>query len=240
VGNSGNDAWDAVRTAGGYATLAPSGTPSTNYNGLPSQNSITEVEMAIRSAQLSQRKIFTDAGLSPVGQIFTSFYFDASGTQSTRDIPLPLHSYYLGFFPTKYFHSELPRPVCGAANYLRTRVIDMLQRAKPITVEVWNTDEVSCTCSTGGISPSPVTSSACSLVLGYELNLWDIDWMKRSFTDGNCPGYKNGRTVVTLGTSVTRPGENVSLADGYPGLIYNFEMSSTGNTLTNWRSMHKR
>jgi len=234
----GNDAWDQRRS--GYIIGAVVGTLGTNYNGGPTNNSITEVEMAIRSAQLSQRTIFGGgAGLSPIGQIFTSFYFDTTNTtSSSRDVPLPLQSLFLGFFPTKFFYSE--NAACNTATYIADRVVDALRRPKPITIEVWNTDEVPCVCVTGGISPSLVTSSSCNRVLGYELNIWDIDWLKGAFTDGNCPGYRNGRTVVRLDTSSTRPGESPSVPDGFPGMLYTFEMSSVGTTLADWRSMHKR
>jgi len=233
----GNDAWDQRRS--GYG-INGAGTLGVDYNGGPTNNSITEVEMAIRSAQLSQRTIFNGGGgLSPIGQIFTSFYFDSSNTtSSSRDVPLPLQSLFLGFFPTKFYYSE--NAACSDPTFIQDRVIDALRRPKPITIEVWNTDEVPCVCVTGGISPSLVTSSSCNRVLGYELNIWDIDWLKGAFTDGNCPGYRNGRTVVRLDTSSNRPGEQPAVPDGFPGMLYTFEMSSVGTTLANWRSMHKR
>jgi len=245
TGFFGNDAWDQRRLPPGYYITAQVGTLGQNYDGQPFENSLTEVEMAIRSAQLSQRTIFNNGtggnGLSPIGQIFTSFYFDASGVASPRDIPLPLHSFYLAFFPTKFYHVE-DINTCGQAEYLTQRVISMLRTSKPVTVEVWNTEEVPCVCTTTGtISPSPVSSSsACNKVLGYELNVFDIDWLKSAFTDGNCPGYKNGRTVVRLDTTTNDPLETLNTANGYPGLMYNFEMSSQATTLAHWRSMHKR
>jgi len=246
--DAGKDAWDQRRTRTsfntGYYISSVVGTMGTNFAGEPSNNSLTEVEMAIRSAQLSQRTIFNNGvgnnDLSPTGQIFTSFYFDASGVTTVRDIPLPLHSYYLAFFPTKFYYSE-DINTCGSSSYLTERVIDNLLRNKPITIEVWNTEEVPCVCTTTGtISPSPTgNSSACNKVLGYELNILDIDWLKSAFTDGNCPGYKNGRTVVRLDTLTSNPLEARD-GSGYPGLMYNFEMSSQATTLAHWRSMHKR
>jgi hypothetical protein len=239
----GNDAWDELRR---FYPILGAGTLGVNYNGQPFNNSLTEVEMAIRSAQLSQRTVFNNGSggnkLAPNGQIFTSFYFDASGTTSTRDIPLPLHSYYLAFFPTKFYHVETAGLNCATSDYINKAVEFMLKSPKPITIEVWNTDETPCVCtSSGSISPSPVSSSsACNKVLGYELNVFDIDWLKSAFTDGNCPGYKNGRTVVRLDTSTANPLETVNGANGYPGLMYDFEMSSQATTLANWRSMQKR
>jgi len=235
---TGNDAWDERRR---FYGIVGAGTLGVNYNGGAANNSITEVEMAIRSAQLSQRTIFNGgAGLSPIGQIFTSFYFDTTGTtDSARNVSLPLQSLFLGYFPTKFYYSETLLG-CGTAAYPTQRIVDSLRRPKPITIEVWNTDEVSCDCITGGISPSFVTSSACNRVLGYELNIWDIDWLKGAFTDGNCPGYRNGRTVVRLDTASLRPGEQPNVPNGFPGLLYTFEMSSVGTTLAGWRSMQKR
>jgi len=231
----GDDTWDARRA--GYRC---SGAPCPDYQS-PFNNSITEVEMAIREMLLDQRVVLNDPlGLQFRGQSFTSFYFDDdSFDKSPQGGKSTLSSFFLGHFPTKFYYAEGDLGVVGArqANYLNKAVLALLKMGKPIDILVWNIDETPCTCTNAAISPARTAS--CNQVLGHELNIWDIKWLKKSFTDGNCGSYRNGRTEVHLKTSLADPGEQYT-NDSYPGLLYTFEMSSeTGKTLTNWRSMSK-
>jgi hypothetical protein len=250
---TGNDAWDEFRRT--YGIGGTVGTLGVHYNGLPYNNSITEVEMAVRRSGLSQRGVFdgADPGLQTEGQIFTSFYFDGDSFDKSGNSSTTLSSYYLGFFPTKFFYGENLALAKGQAvqTYINNTVLTLLKLAKPVTLEVWDINEVPCTCTRADISPS--RTSSCKQAMGYELNIWDIKWSKQSFTDGNCQNYKNGRTVVQLdtlsgqtvnvppGVRVSFPGDNVARLDGYPGLLYTFEMSSDpSRTFTHWRSLSKR
>jgi hypothetical protein len=237
-----NDAFDALRVSYTPVTAGPTWARPTN-------NSISEVEMAIRNASIGQNDVFLPllrGGVDNVrGQVFTSYYsdndrFDKSpaGQSGTGN----LNSTFLGFFPTKYFYAENRGTVRAAGrtpqDYINLSVIRMLQLAKPIAVEVWDATEKPCTCTNAKISPARTES--CDRALGQELNTWDIDWLKQSFTDAGCPTYRNGRTVIMLGTnSSPNPLAAQGVTDGYPGLLYTFDVTNTGN-LAHWRSMQKR
>jgi len=239
----GDDAFDALRRPpyGPVTTVVPTWAQ-------PFRNSISEVEMAIRNASVGQNDVFTLLlrGVDNVrGQVFSSYYsdndrFDKSpgGQSGSGD----LNSSFLGFFPTKFFYAEnsvLVRALNQThQNYINLSVIRMLQMAKPIAVEVWDSTERPCTCTNTKISPARTES--CDRALGQEVNTWDIDWLKQSFTDGGCPTYRNGRTVITLGTNGSpTPLLTRAVGDGYPGLLYTFDITNTGN-LAHWRSMQKR
>ncbi len=214
----------------------------------PENNSISEVEMAIRNASVGQNDVFVpllrnNSTDNIRGQVFTSYYsdndrFDKSpeGQSSNND----LNSSFLGYFPTKFFYGEELGTATGttAQAYINSTVIRLLRMAKPISVEVWNIEEVPCTCTNAAISPARTES--CDRALGQELNTWSIDWLKQSFTDAACLTYRNGRTVISLNTtSSNTPLINQGFNDGYPGLLYTFDVTNAGN-LAHWRSMQKR
>jgi hypothetical protein len=194
-------------------------------------NSLAEVEEAIRIG----------------GQNFFAYYFDGQRfDMSSQDISKsPLRSYYFGYFPTKFFWFEDPTALFattltgGAAAYVDRAVNNMLNVGKPLNVEVWDIFENSGGFTTAGcISPDPC-GVRVGLVLGYELNFFDIKFLKSQFTAGTVRDYKTGR--VALSTNVS--GANNPQADPvalftWPGLFYTFEISDELD-LAHWRSMQR-
>jgi hypothetical protein len=248
----GDDAFDALRRPPAY------GSPDLNQ---PFRNSITEVEMAVRNASVGQNDVFSPVVPGALrGQIYTSYYFD-NGTpdRSAQSANTGLSSMFLAYFPTKFYYGENIARARGTGMTLRTyinnTVIDLLLRvAKQINVEVWDISENPCSCTgASSISPAPIGGltgaggagaegikvSACKYVLGQELNVFDIAWLKGPFTDSNCANYTSGRTVIALTTNRSETPLQSKVDDGFPGLLYTFERTKVGN-FTNWRSMQKR
>jgi len=241
----GDDAFDRIRR--NELLYGNSGAFITN-TWEPYHNSISEVEMAIRNASVGQNDAFVNLPNALRGQMFTSYYFDNDTfDKSTQTGGGNLNSTFLGFFPTKFFYREVITSGTGyltfrgapnAQQYINDSVVYMLRNlSKPINVSVWDINEHPCTCTNAAISPA--RSESCDRALGHELNVWDIDWLKQSFTDANCPNYRAGRTEVWLRTVTSAsPLDQVGVSDGYPGLLYTFEMTNTGN-LAHWRPMQK-
>jgi len=240
---NGDDVFDRLRRAALFG-------PFSVLTWEPYHNSISEVEMAIRNASVGQNDTFRPLAGAIRGQMFTAYYFDNDTFDKSpvnSSSKGNLNSTFLGFFPTKFFYREIFTGGTGYANfrgapnaqqYINDSVIYMLRNlSKPINVSVWDINENPCTCTNTAISPARTQS--CDRVLGNELNVWNIDWLKQAFTDGGCPTYRAGRTEVWLRTNSSSDPLNVAAAsDGYPGLLYSFEMTNTGN-LANWRSMQK-
>jgi hypothetical protein len=188
-------------------------------------NSLAEVEEAIRIG----------------GQNFFAYYFDgapfdrsAQGGQST------LTSYYFGYFPTKFFWFENGAPPFATVlEYLTPVAGNMLMTPKPLAVEVWDIFENSGGQSTAGcISPDPCGVRS-SLVLGHELNFFDINFLKAPFNSGNVKNYKTGRVVISLtGNDANNPLKDPVNFYTWPGLFYTLEISDAFD-LAHWRSMHR-
>ncbi len=203
------DAWDNIR-------LPYVDAPIINMAEI---NSISEVEAAIAAA----------------GQVYYSYYFNNMGFDMSKSGgKATLNSNYFGFFPTKYYYAEnrvailnpsIVRDCDGLLTYAVTQLVRM---AKPITVEVWDTNENNCTTSSANISPARPTTVA--KVLGQELNFWDIDWLKAGFNNSACAGFKSGRVVVALRSQAAN--------DAYPGLLYTFESGSDAS-VSHWRAMQR-
>ncbi len=237
----GNDAWDALRAAPIYTANIVQVGPNVWAN--PSNNSISEVEMAIRNASVGQNDTFLPLLNSIRGQMFTAYYSDNDTFDKSPQGGLGnLNTSFLGFFPTKFYYREASATFPNGLthqNYINESVMVMLQNlAKPINVQVWDINEHPCTCTNAAISPA--RTQTCDRVLGNEVNILDIDWLKQAFTDANCPTYRAGRAEIWLSTATSANPLNVlAPADGYPGLFYAFDMTNTGN-LAHWRSMQKR
>jgi hypothetical protein len=189
-------------------------------------NSLAEVEEAIRIG----------------GQKFFSYYFDdAPFDMSAGGGNALLKSFYFAYFPTKFFWFELVVPPVApdVIPYTRAAVGNMLSRAKPLSVEVWDIFENSGGHSTSGcISPDPCGERR-DIVLGFELNFFDIDFLKVPFNLGNVAGYQTGRVAISPAGNSNDP-VNAPLADTsvWPGLFYTFEIDSDFN-LGHWRSMQR-
>jgi len=199
------DFWDAFRV--GYPGIAPINRPG--------DNSVREVERAIAAN----------------GQIYQSYYFHNMGFDTSRNGgKATLQSHFFGFFPTKYFYGEnRVRATTSGTNcqdYINRVVGDLVSRAKPIGVEVWDINENNCT--TTGSDISPARPNPISKVLGQELTFWNVDWLKAGFNNPACAGFRSGRTVMALQ-------QWPNGINSYPGLIYTFEIGSD-SALSHWRS----
>ncbi len=200
------DGWDTAR-------LNYIDSPPINVS---EENSVDEVETAIEAA----------------GQVYYSYYFhnkpfDVSklGSKAT------LHSHFFAYFPTKFYYGEsLLRARLATTktcqDYINLTVIELLKRGKPLNIEVWDTEENNCTRSSGNISPARPDTVA--KVLGHELNIFNVDWLKAGFNNPACSAFKSGRTVVQLLGNIVEE----------PGLMYTFEIGSDG-ALSQWRAMQR-
>jgi hypothetical protein len=195
-----NDFWDSRRVS--YNRNAPR--VSFRPINSPEDNSVDEVEHAI----------------ARLGQVYRTYYFHNMGFDTSRNgNKATLQSHFFGFFPTKYFYGEnLVRALGGDSvrncqQYIDRAVTDLVRMAKPVTVEVWDTNENNCTMSSADISPA--RPNPVSKVLGQELTYWNVDWLKAGFNNPACAGFRSGRTLMGLGDW---PGGT----NRYPGLIYTF------------------
>jgi hypothetical protein len=189
-------------------------------------NSVAEVEEAIRFD----------------GQKFVSYYFDGEPfDKSAGGGQANLRSYYFAHFPTKFYYAE------GGANscynqttfdgYLNATIQRMLSLAKPLAVEVWDTAENSGGQSTDGcVSPDPCGVQG-GLALQFELNFFDIGFLKSPFNLGGVTNYKTGRVVVSPAGNSNNPLLPGNMS-AFPGLFYTFEIDDQTN-LGHWRSMQR-
>jgi hypothetical protein len=185
-------------------------------------NSIAEVEEAIRHD----------------GQKFVSYYFDSEPFDKAMASGTTLKSYYFAHFPTKFFYGE--SNVCYAQatldGYVRRAATALISLAKPLDVEVWDTAENSGGQSTDGcVSPDPCGVQG-GLALQFELNFFDIGFLKSPFNLGGVTNYKTGRVVVSPASNTNNPIPPNMAA--FPGMFYTFEISSDLD-IGHWRSMQR-
>jgi hypothetical protein len=199
------------------------------YNQLA--NSIAEVEEAIRED----------------GQVYTSFYFDRNIYQNAD-----LRSWYFAFFPTKFFYGEdyflrgqtSLVQLKGGTSYVNESVAWLLNLAKPVGVEVWNTEEIPLRAITADCPQSPcLPGSQASTSLGQELSIFDIGWMKGLFT-GDANAFTRGRVVLFSTLEANTPTLNAwgSVSRGnptWPFLAYTFDVESDFAQIGHWRSMQR-
>ena len=165
-------------------------------------NSVTEVEDAVEAA----------------GQVFRSYYFDSDEITSS----------YFVHFPTKFYYGEdsLLYGQASLQSYIDRAVATLMGLGVTVGVEIWDIFERS-----GGINVESGNTSPASpgvvepLVIGHELNLFGIDFLKAPFDSGNVDDYTSGRAVLDLRTAL------------FPGLAYTFEYGAIG--IVNWRSMQR-
>jgi len=181
------------------------------YPVLPNHvDSIFEVERAIAAA----------------GRVFYSYYFDKGGYDRSAGTNT-LKSWYMGYAPTKFFYAEdidVSAITGSCIDHVNNRVNYLSTVGKPVGIEVWDTNEIPCS-GKGTISPS----NANPAILGEELSIWNIDWMKGLSTgDKNCANFQSGRVVVN--TTGTNP--------AYPFLLYTLEIDNDGR-MYNMRAMQR-
>jgi hypothetical protein len=190
-------------------------------------NSIAEVEEAIRYN----------------GQKFVSYYFDGEPfDKSVGGGQASLRSYYFAHFPTKFFWAEGSNQACYTQQtldgYIRAAVTRMLSLPKPLAVEVWDTFENSGGQSTEGcISPDPCGVSG-GLALQFELNFFDIGFLKGPFNLGGVTSYKTGRVAISPAGNANNTLVPGDISSTFPGLFYTFEIDDQLN-IGHWRSMQR-
>jgi hypothetical protein len=187
-------------------------------------NSLAEVEEAIRHD----------------GQKFVSYYFDGDlFDKSSVGGQAALTSYYFAHFPTKFYYGESSDCYSrtNLESYIERAVSNLISLAKPLAVEVWDTNENSGGQSTDGcISPDPCGRSG-DLALQFELNFFDIKFLKTPFVVGNTADYRSGRVVVSPIPGANDPiPPNIS---SFPGLFYTFEIDDNFSSIGHWRSMQR-
>jgi hypothetical protein len=228
--------------------------PKLNPYGFGVPNSIAEVEEAIRRD----------------GQTYTSYYFDHKDTNHlpiSSDPDGSLSSQYFVFFPTKVFWHETSN-MYGATNfngYLTLAVQWLLSKAKPYCVELWDTTEQeACRAKPGEVAfGSPFVPSgggsiagdttqsqcgnspACSMVLGFELNFFNIGSLKtNSFPKQEVSGidlntsFLAGRVVFDPFKDANNPFLN-NLRQSWPALMYTFELNADKPFISHWRRMQR-
>jgi len=163
--------------------------------------------------------------------VFYSYYFDKGNVdRSSGAKSYSLSSWFVGYAPTKFFYAEDIDAAAANPNFaafVNSRVNFLSTLGKSVGLEVWNHEEVPCS-GRGTISPSNANPS----ILGEEVSIWNITWMKGlSVGDKNCPNFTNGRVVVNAG--LRTPGNPL-----YPFLLYTFEMSNDSK-MYNMRAMQR-
>jgi hypothetical protein len=197
----------------GTPAAVAGGTDQARY-GYPLQpthvDSIWEVEQAIAAA----------------GRVFYGYYFHNGGYDRSAGTN-QLKSWYMGYAPTKFFYAEdidVSAVTGSCIDHINNRVNYLSTVGKPVGIEVWDHTETPCS-GKGTISPS----NANPAILGEELSIWNIEWMKSlSAGDKNCQTFTNGRVVVNAG------GANPA----YPFLLYTFELDN-GGRMYNMRAMQR-
>jgi hypothetical protein len=207
VDDSGNDDFDSLNV--GPHGLSQDG----EY-----PNSVAEVEEAIRLGLAKHAP--AEAG----PQVFTAYYMDGdlfdkscegNGSQFpyNKDFcpnPPPqsrakspagattlstLTSYYLAFFPTKFYYGEDANFYAKSVfqDYLKQAVARLLGLPKPVYLEVWDIFEKTGKVTQGGgiNCISPATPEECAIqgpgavVFGYELNFLSIRDLKKMDSGGH-------------------------------------------------------
>ena len=195
-------------------------------SGLGVINSIAEVEEAIRAD----------------GQAFTSFYFDGDKVNTGVST---LNSWFFAHFPTKFYYGEDKQLYLQESfeGYLNKAVETLLTLAKPVSIEIWDINEVpggqisadGLDSESGCISPDPC-ATVTSTALGHELNFFNVEFFKNAFPNGNAKSFTTGRVVVTPAKNAANPLTNPRLS--WPALMYTFEQGGTEG-LGQWRSMQR-
>ena len=165
-------------------------------------NSITEVEDAIKAA----------------GEVFRSYYFDSDDAISS----------FFVHFPTKFYYGESPILYNQTTlnGYIDAAVTELMGIGVTVGVEVWDIFERSGGINVESGNTSPALPGVVEpLVIGYELNMFGMDFVKSPFDSGNVDAYTSGRVVLDFNNA------------RFPALGYTFETGSLG--IVNWRSMQR-
>jgi hypothetical protein len=237
-------------------------------HGLDFPNSIAEVEEAIRMG------VSKDPNRTQGPQVFSAYYMDGdifdkscegNGTwQSEKFCPprqsraaastgdattlTTLTSYYLAFFPTKFYYGE-DRNLYNKKSlpeYLTAAVTELLRLTKPVGLEVWDIFENSTRAAGpatigGDVSPSIKVEAAGPTVasFGHELTFLSINDIKNLISPtGPIQEFLSGRVVVGFTTNNPMAGDAYTYLRSWPGLMYTFEWDGSTN-LAHFRSMHR-
>jgi hypothetical protein len=246
-------------------------------------NSVAEVEEAIRIGIAKHPP--TDAG----PQVFTAYYMDGdifdkscegNGTRRNTGFcpqPIPpgqsrakppagattlttLTSYYLAFFPTKFYYGENAAwlEVRGCDGYMLEAIARLLSLRKPAGMEVWDNFEKSGRCGPTvimdeSVSPAvPIQVRGQSCDFGFELTFLSINDVKNLIgADSVVQDFVAGRVVMDIPWEYNYPyymDPDLTFADQelasanyeqtWPGLMYTFEWDG-GPTLAHFRPMHR-
>lgn len=196
-------------------------------HGISQGNSIAEIEEAIRRPY----------GIDASAQTFTSYYFDGSGLANGN----ALTSWYFVHFMTKYFYGEEINywninPVT-LNNYIREASRRLVQMGKPVTLEIWDINEVPGTITRQGcISPDPCSIQA-DAVLAHELTFFGIDWFKQVFNTGVASSFTHGRVVISAVDNNPRVTTGGNPDRAIPMRAYTFE-SGGADIIGQWRLMN--
>ncbi|GEM_PF-844055 len=229
-----------------------------------SANSIAEVEEAIRLGVSKHPAVY-----QPGSQIFTAYYmaddlFDKScegnGTRYPNnkgfcpDVPLIraqpsevtrsiLSSYYLAFFPTKFYYGEdrVFYSIPSFVPYRNRAIIELLRLAKSVQLQVWDNFERTGRGTVQGsncISPatSCVVEGPAGRVFGHELSFLSIHDIK-GFVGGDLVNtFSAGRVVIEFPDNTALNPTRYMVS--WPGLMYTFEWDGALN-LAHWRPMQR-
>jgi hypothetical protein len=237
-------------------------------HGLGHPNSIAEVEEAIRMG------VSKDPNRTQGPQVFSAYYMDGdifdkscegNGTwQSEKFCPprqsraaastgdattlTTLTSYYLAFFPTKFYYGE-DRNLYNKKSlpeYLTAAVTELLRLTKPVGLEVWDIFENSTRAAGpatigGDVSPSIKIEAAGPTVasFGHELTFLSINDIKNLISStGPIQEFLSGRVVVGFTTNNPMAGDAYTYLRSWPGIMYTFEWDGGAN-LAHFRPMHR-
>lgn len=215
-GNSERDDWEVPGMGSHYLPV---------IGNVSQGNSIGEVEEAIREK----------------GQYFSTYYMTA-GKGLGGD---GLNSWFFTHFPTKFFYGEDANYYGQTTldNYIRRAVATLLKLGKPMSLEIWDINEVPGGQSrTGCISPDPCATQT-EAALNYELSFYGVDWFKQVFNTGVASSFTHGRVVVRPNVNFTAADEPRITAGGNPDWAwpmdsYAFE-SGGSEVIGQWRSMNQ-
>lgn len=234
-------------------------------HGLDYPNSIAEVEEAIRLG------VSKHPPAVPGPQVFTAYYMDGDvfdkscegldyGTQyyqsfcpkrESRAKPAAgattlttLTSYYLAFFPTKFYYGESASFYSTATlrAYMVRAVTELLRLSKPVSLQVWdifeNTTGVAAATASGGISPvvESTVAGPTGVTFGHELTFLNIEDIKKFVGGGD--NFLSGRVVVQFPINSAKTTNVADYQRSWPGLMYTFEWDGGAN-LAHWRPMHR-
>lgn len=230
-------------------------------------NSVAEVEEAIRAGGQTFSSFYFDSmGRQNLATNPSSFdggvtaIFDAACQGNGRESSggqafasgmcstMPITSWYYSFFPTKFFYGQqsnyyLTCPQ-GLSSYIRAAVTDLVSRAKPIGVAVWDILENTPTplvpeCPQ---SPCPVlVEETGNIALAQEVTFFPIGYLKGVYSSSALASndYSKGRVVITpINNNPFLNGGNPIATPDWPFLNYTFEMDDE-MALSHWRSMHR-